>query len=229
MAEVSNYVYSLSDSFVQVNLYGGSEMTTTLRNGRSIKLKQETNYPWDGRIRITVDGLPPGHFAVRVRIPGWCKQFRLKASGSKYYTMDNGYAVVERKWNGSKDEVILDMDMPAVLLETHYLVEETRNQVAVKRGPVVYCLESADLPANGKIFDIALPANIRLKPQPMQVDKGNLVALTGTGQLLQNSTPDNLYHEISTKTKPISIKLIPYYAWANRGNTDMTVWMPVIR
>ncbi len=69
------------------------------------------------------------------------------------------------------------MDMPATLLETHHLVEETRNQVAVKRGPVVYCLESADLPAGEKVFDIALPANIKLKPMPMQVDNGDLMAL----------------------------------------------------
>lgn len=230
MAEVSNYVYSLADSFVQVNLYGGNELHTTLRNGHSIIIKQETDYPWSGRVKISIDGLPPYGIAVRVRIPGWCKRFSIKSGGTKYYTMDNGYAVIKHKWKGTRDEIILDMDMPATLLETHPLVEETRNQVAVKRGPVVYCLESADLPAGEKVFDIALPANIKLKPQPMQVDKGNIMALTGTARLLRNShASGGLYHAINTKTSSISIKLIPYYAWANRGKTDMTVWMPVMR
>lgn len=228
MAEVSNYVYSLADSFVQVNLYGGSELTTTLRDGRIIKLKQETDYPWSGKVKITVDGLPPGHFRVRVRIPDWCKKFNIRASGSKYCVLDKGYAVVERKWNGSGDVIMLELDMPVTLLETHPLVEETRNQVAVKRGPVVYCLESADLPAGEKVFDIALPANIKLKPQPMRVDNGNIMALEGTARLLQNNAT-SLYREISTTTKPVTIKLVPYYAWANRGYGDMTVWMPVMR
>jgi uncharacterized protein len=228
MAEVSNYVYSLADSFVQVNLYGGSELTTTLKDGRIIKLKQETDYPWNGKVKITVDGLPPGYFRVRVRIPDWCKKFNVRASGSKHYVLDNGYAVVERKWKGSGDVIMLDLDMPATLLETHPLVEETRNQVAVKRGPVVYCLESADLPAGENVFDIALPANIKLKPQAMQVDNGHIMALEGTARLLQNNVA-SLYREISTRTKPVAIKLIPYYAWANRGYGDMTVWMPVVR
>ena len=229
MAEVSNYVYSLTDSSVQVNLYGGNELHTTLRNGRAINLQQETSYPWEGKITIKAEGLPPGSFAIRLRIPAWCKKYSIIANGSKGYSIENGYAVIQRKWKWKDDVIILDMEMPATLVETNHLVEETRNQVAVKRGPIVYCLESADLPAGENVFGIALPAAIRWHPVPFQVDHGHLMALEGNARLLPANEANSLYREVNTQTKPVHIRLIPYYAWANRGRTDMTVWMPLLR
>lgn len=229
MAEVSNYVYSLTDSSVQVNLYGGNVLHTTLRNGRSITLYQETSYPWSGRVVIKAEGLPPGHFALRVRIPGWCKKYTIIANGTRDYRIENGYAVIRRKWKGAKDEIILDMEMPATLIETHHLVEETRNQVAVKRGPLVYCLEAADLPAGDEVFDVAIPAAMQWQQRSVQIDQARMMALEGTARLLPNGTPNSLYHPVNTQTQPVHIRLIPYYAWANRGMGDMTVWMPLLR
>ena len=121
------------------------------------------------------------------------------------------------------------MEMPAVLIESNPLVEETRNQVAVKRGPIVYCLESADLPGQ-KITDIIIPEGIKLIPFNMQIGNGKMKGLSGNAFLLESNEWNNsLYKEINRQKKPIKVKLIPYYAWANRGNTDMTVWMPVSR
>jgi DUF1680 family protein len=228
IAEVSNYVYNLTDSMLQVNLYGGNELQTYLSKGRLLKVKQETDYPWNGKVKLSIEGMPPGHFAVRVRIPGWCHKFNIKASGSKQYTMDKGYAVLLRKWTG-KDEIVLDMAMPATLMESHELVEETRNRVAVKRGPLVYCLESADMPSGGNLFDVALPASISLTPSVMLVDKGKVMALDGTARLLPSNPGNALYRAVNTSTQRVHIRLIPYYAWSNRGNTDMAVWMPLIR
>jgi len=114
-------------------------------------------------------------------------------------------------------------------LESNPLVEETRNQVAIKRGPIVYCLESADLP-DYNVFDIAIPSYVKFQPTPMKIDNGNVMALTGEAKLIQhNNWGDALYKEVNRDTRPVKIKLIPYYAWANRGKTDMTVWMPLIR
>jgi DUF1680 family protein len=229
MAEVSSYMYSLTDSSVQVNLYGGNVLQTILRNGRTIKLQQETNYPWSGRVTIKAEGLPPGYFSIRLRIPGWCKKYSITANGSSSYKIENGYAVIQRKWKGKDDMITLDMDMPATLIETHHLVEETRNQVAVKRGPLVYCLESADLRAGENVFDIALPAAMQWRTVPFQVAQGHLMALEGTARLLPANNGNSLYREVNLQTKAAHIRLIPYYAWANRGMGDMTVWMPVVR
>lgn len=107
----------------------------------------------------------------------------------------------------------LILDMPVTLLESNPLVETTKNQVTVKRGPVVYCLESTDLPREN-IFDVLIPATIKLQPIPMKVDIGNVMVLTGDAKILQSSNWKNtLYKEVSTATKPVKIKLIPYYAW----------------
>ncbi len=94
----------------------------------------------------------------------------------------------------------------------------------------MYCLESPDLTQNENVFDVAIPFNIKLTPQSEKIDNSYIMALRGKAQLIQHTNwNDVLYHEISNATKRVTIKLIPYYAWANRGKTDMTVWMPLIR
>jgi DUF1680 family protein len=139
-----------------------------------------------------------------------------------------GFAIAGRKWKIG-DKIEFTMDMRTTLIESNPLVEETKNQVTVKRGPVVYCLESADLP-NQNVFDVVIPASIKLQAVPMKIADGNVMALIGQAKLLQNTNWKNsLYKELNTNTKPVSIKLIPYYAWANRGKTDMTVWLNVQR
>ena len=132
------------------------------------------------------------------------------------------------KWK-TGDKIELTLSMPPTLIESNPLIEETRNQVAVKRGPVVYCLESTDLP-NQNVFDVAIPSSIKFQPVAMKIENGHVMGLTGEARLIQNNTWNNiLYREVNTTLKPVKIKLVPYYAWANRGKTDMTVWMPLIR
>jgi DUF1680 family protein len=232
IAEVSNYMYSVADDGLYVNLYSGNELAAKLKDGSAIQLQQTTNYPWDGKIDITIKEAPAHPVTIYLRIPGWCKKYQFKVNGKTPMSLSNinynGYKSCKQMWKAG-DKIELVLDMPATLLESNPLVEETKNQVAVKRGPVVYCLESADLPQEN-VFNIMIPSSIKLLPTPMKVDIGNTMALTGEARVLQNSNWKNiLYKEVNTTTKPIKIKLIPYYAWANRGQTDMTVWMPLLR
>ncbi len=230
IAEVSDYMYSIGEKALYINMYGGNVLNTELHDGTKIKLEQVTNYPWDGKITVTIKETTLNPVTIYLRIPGWCKQYSLKINGEvpEAPTRGNGYAIVGGKWKaGEKIELILNM--PATLLESNPLVEETKNQVTVKRGPVVYCLESTDLP-NAHVFDVTIPANIKFQTQPMKINGGNVLALTGEARVLQNSDWKNtLYKEVNTRSATIKIKLIPYYAWANRGKTDMTVWMPLMR
>jgi DUF1680 family protein len=230
IAEVSDYMYSVGEKGLYVNMYGGNTLNTQLKDGTKIRLEQATDYPWDGKITVTIREATSKEENIYLRIPGWCKSYTLKINNSypKVRDMENGYAIAGRQWKAG-DKIELVLNMPATLLESNPLVEETKNQVAVKRGPVVYCLESADLPQES-VFNVMIPSSIKLLPTPMKVDIGNTMALTGEARLLQNTSWKNiLYKEVNTTTKPIKIKLIPYYAWANRGQTDMTVWMPLIR
>lgn len=118
------------------------------------------------------------------------------------------------------------LDMHPQLIEANPLVEEDKNQVAVKRGPIVYCLESADI-SNGKsIDDIAIPENIKLTEKRISIDNHYMDALEGEAILRSGHSWKNvLYRKIESDTDKIKIRLIPYYAWGNRGNTEMTVWM----
>ncbi len=115
------------------------------------------------------------------------------------------------------------------LVEAHPLVEEARNQVAVERGPLVYCLESTDLPRGTRLLDMALPRTIDLKPRHDPALLGGLTVLEGRGEArTEPAWSGQLYRELPhTRAEPVDLKLIPYYAWGNRGPSEMTVWMPL--
>jgi DUF1680 family protein len=227
IAEVSNYMYSKSKKGLYLNMYGGSKLSTTISDGSMIQLEQISNYPWDGNIKIAISKAPAHPLPIFLRIPGWCKKYRLSLNGKTVNNakIENGYLSIDKIWKDS-DRIELELDMPATLMESNPLVEETRNQVAVKKGPIVYCLESADLPRN-KVFDVMISPNSKFRSIPMKIENGNIMALTTEARILQNTDWKNtLYRELNTKTKPVKLTLIPYFAWANRGKTEMTVWMP---
>ena len=230
IAEVNDYMYSIADEGLYINMYGGNMLNAKLKDGTVIKLEQVTEYPWDGKITILFKEATGKPVNIFLRKPGWCKSYRLIINGKVPMVIDkkNGYLIAGSNWQ-TGDKIELVLNMPATLLESNPLVEETKNQVAVKRGPIVYCLESADLP-NQNVFDVIIPASIKLEPVPMKIDIGNVMVLTGEARILQKTDWKNeLYREVNTTTTAIKIKLIPYYAWANRGETDMTVWMPLMR
>ena len=230
IAEVSNYMYSIGDDGLYINMYGGNTLSAKMKGGSSIKLEQVTSYPWDGKIVITINEMPAKQTSIFLRIPGWCRNAAIKINGKPILQTIklNAYNELKRSWKAG-DKIELTLDMPSTLIESNPMVEETKNQITVKRGPVVYCLESADLPGQN-VFDVVIPSSIKLHPMPMKIDNGNIMVLTGEAKLLENNEWKNkLYKEVNTATKPVKIKLIPYYAWANRGKSDMTVWMPLMR
>lgn len=230
ITEVSDYAYSLSDNAVWCNLFGSSQLQTTLKNGQAVSLQQESNYPWDGNVKITVEQLPADDFSLRLRLPSWCSEAKLFINGKATpYTIEKGYVNISRKWKKG-DIITWNMAMPTELLESNPLVEETRNQVAVKRGPMVYCLESNDMPSGARVFDVAIPSTATFKPTPTTLDNAPITALETTGVRINDQQWDKtLYRPLSKQKKTIPLKLIPYYAWSNRGPSEMTIWVPLVR
>lgn len=222
IAEVADYMYCINKKGLYLNLYGGNTLKTP-----SISLNEETGYPWDGKIKLTVDHAQTEAFSIFLRIPAWCHGATLRINGKQIPVAPVlGYAEIHRVWKPG-DIVLLDLPMPAVLIEANPLVEETRGQVAVRRGPVVYCLESPDLDS-GTVASIALPSTIALHPTPITIANSKMIALTGQAFLLPAGN-GQLYQELpATAPKAIKIKLIPYYAWANRCASDMTVWIDLL-
>ena len=232
IAEIQNYFYSISDEGLWVNFYGGNTLNTRLKNGSTLKLTQKSDYPWDGKIEIIMDQVPEKEFSVFMRIPAWSKNVILTVNGKlKDVELISGiYAEIKTKWKiGDKIELVIPME--PMLIEANPLVEEIRNQVAIKRGPVVYCIESVDLPENVDLFNISVPSSIDLKTKSIRIENSDIICLEGVANLSkQTDWSHKLYREISEK-KPtnIKIKLIPYYAWGNRGSGEMTVWLPLIQ
>ncbi|MCG2614796.1 glycoside hydrolase family 127 protein [Terrimonas sp. NA20] len=232
LAEINNYMYSIADDGLYVNLYGGNELNTKLKDGSALQIQQVTNYPWEGNVTFNFKQVPTAETGIYLRLPGWCKNSSIKINGKPepaVMTTNGNYILLKRKWKAG-DVLQFDMEMPAVLVESNPLVEESRNQVAVKRGPLVYCLESADLPKAEKLQSVLIPSSIVLKPVPSSIAGQKFMGLKGTAVVKKKDDWNNkLYRELNSNTQNVTIQLIPYYAWANRGRADMSVWLPLTR
>ena len=144
-------------------------------------------------------------------------------------TKANTYACVERTWKKG-DKVELALEMRVTLLEAKPLVEESRNETVVKRGPLVYCLESCDIEGGKKIDNVLIPSDINLTPVPYEIEGSKMMALEGTARLMEEKSWENtLYREVGKADGEVKIRLIPYFAWGNRGKAEMTVGMPLAR
>lgn len=230
ICEVQNYAYALSEEGVWCNLYGGSRLNTSLKDGSAIQLSQQSGYPWNGEVEITIEKAPRKQdLSLFLHIPTWCHRFSLEVNGQAFEAQnENGYAEVRRQWKKG-DVLRLSMEMTPVLIESNPLLEETRNQVAVMRGPVVYCLESTDLDGK-KIDNVVIPSDICFQTDTLTIDGAPMIALTGEALYTAETDWSNtLYRELNDKQQTIRIRLIPYYAFGNRGHSEMTVWMPLNR
>ncbi len=137
------------------------------------------------------------------------------------------YATIKRSWKAG-DAVTVQMPMEAKLLVGHPRIEEVRNQAAIKRGPVVYCIESPDLPEGTDILDVYLPADIELSAHNDPEFLGGLTTLSGN-VLLHADKKDAMYRTLEKPDwKSVQTRFVPYYAWSNRGKSEMTVWLPIV-
>lgn len=230
LAEVSAYAYSMSDEGVWINLYGSNVLDTHLPDGTPIKLRQQTDYPWEGMIRINVENTPQRETSLFLRIPGWAEDSRVTVNGKLvgHDLKSEQYFEIKRIWLAG-DRIELVLPMSAQLLEAHPLVEETRNQVAVRRGPIVYCLESVDLPNDVAIENVTISPSAKFQSRYAADLLGGTAVLEGKAYFFDGGNwGKNLYRKIPPqKPKEINVRLIPYYAWDNRGDSEMTVWMPL--
>ena len=201
------------------------------RGGR-LGLTQATKYPWDGAISVTLDEVETDEpFAVRLRVPGWASGATATVNGRPTDDAPEAgrYLAIERRWRPG-DVVRLDLPMRARLMQAHPRAEQLRNQVAVMRGPVLYCLESTDLPADRDLSNVCLPEDVELEPVAAEGLPFGLTALEG--EAVYRAEPPwgtDLYREVEPRRlEPLRVRLVPYFAWANRGPSAMSVWLPVV-
>lgn len=229
IAKLSGWAYSLSENGVAVNLYGGNRLKTKLLDGSKIELNQVTDYPWKGDVSITVGKCKRDPFDMMLRIPEWATGTSVTVNGKPVSATVNpgSFATIHRKWKKG-DVISIEMPMDIKLLEGNPLIEEVRNQAAVKRGPVVYCVETPDLPKNTDVLDVYLPLKSNLTATYKPEFLGGISTISGELKLRKDNAP-GMYREISKPSwESKQVQLVPYFAWANRGVSEMSVWLPVV-
>jgi hypothetical protein len=207
-------------------------MDWRLHDGTGLKVRQKTNYPWSGDVKITVSPAAPSEFVMYVRIPGWSTRNSVKVNGKEIAGAKSGeYLAIRRRWTAN-DTIDLNFDMTTHLLKANPAVTEDRGRVAFQRGPIVFCMEHLDQPDHGVGMNLAgytvLPGGATTEHfEPTLLD--GVLVLTHPATISKTATDMALYFPASTPKPPESpttVKLIPYYAWANRESASMQVWIP---
>lgn len=207
LPSIGNYIYGTSKEAIWVNLYIGNS-TEIQASKNHITLKQETDYPWNGEVKLTVSSTTPLNKEIRLRIPGWCKQYTLAVNGQQQMApVEKGYAVVQKEWKDG-DEISLHLEMPVEIVEADSRVKQNTGKRAIQRGPLVYCMEETD---NTKNFD-----KLAITPQTAFNCNFETSLLNGV-EIIQATNGDK------------TISLIPYYAWDNREAGKMKVWIDYIQ
>ena len=237
VASLGNYIYAKSDDAIYVNLFVGSNTTIPLKSGNVVGVKMETNYPWEGKVKLIIDPVKKEKFKVYIRIPGWSNS--RPAPGNTYvpkvivvstgnnvfinrkqvpFANANGYIVVDREWQKGD---VLDFEFPMSVQPIGAIVDvkQDSNRIAIQRGPIVYCVEGAD--NNGKAWNVIIPENTKFEVIDYKVQDEPVKALTAEVPVVTVGKDS-----MSLKTEKKKIIAIPYYTWANRGRNEMQVWLP---
>ena len=227
LAESAEYAYAADDEGVWTGLYGQNTARFALKNGAAFTLRQTTDYPFDGRIRFTVSQANGVPFVLHLRVPGWAEKAECTYDGTRKTLPSGTYA--ELQMPGQDTDVILDLHMEPRLTMAHPMIEEDRGRACVECGPLVYCIESPDAPDAKSLKDLLLPANPRFAKTEIEMDGRRIPAYTVT--LLQrgeDKEEDSLYRPLhGPDLKPVTARMIPYFAWDNRGMGEMVIWMPL--
>ena len=261
LPSVPGYIYAVKGDVLYVEMFAAGEAKLDV-GGRAVDVRQETRYPWDGRIRLTVDPEREGEFALHIRVPGWAQDrpvpsdlYRYEGGGGGTVSlrvngkavpldMDKGFARVRRDWRKG-DTVELVLPMEARRVAANEAVADDRGFVAVERGPIVYCAEAPD--NGGRALNIVLPDAAALRPEDRKGLLGGVTVLTGDALAAdpvavlreaegkakdaaaddEEESPPSSRRRIApgAELKPHRLVLIPYYAWAQRGAGEMSVWL----
>jgi len=217
-----------------VNLFIGGSATIKM-GADTVRLKQDTRYPWEADVKITVEPERSQEFAIYIRIPGWARnkpvpsdlycylnknaeKVTLKVNNRPFgLEMDKGFACIRRTWKKG-DAIELNLPMPIRRVLSHQKVKDNAGRTAIQRGPVVYCFEGADNPQG--VANLVLPPDAKCHPEYRGDLLGGIVTIKGQGQIQESQA------EGKTLLKNIEAVAIPYYAWAHRGKSEMAVWLP---
>ncbi len=237
VTSLGNYIYGKSDDGIRINLFVASNTNIKLAT-TDVAVKMQTDYPWNGKVKLNIDPIKKARFRLYIRIPGWYQDkivpgdLYTTMSNSKtssdlmpavngksvHYSYENGYAVIDREWEkGDKVEIEFPMEVKKVIAKSE--VKANRDRIALQRGPLIYCVEGADNKEG--VWNIIVPANTSFTTTAYKILDEPVVALQA---IVPSAFPD--VNGTSVVIKNRKITAIPYYCWANRGPNQMQVWLP---
>lgn len=235
VASLGNYIYGSGPQSLWINLYVSSETTVKIQD-QAINVSQTSQLPWGGRQSLTITTAQPSTFTLYLRLPDWAAS--QKVPGGIYhfvtpiqepvvvhingqqtpFTFEKGYALINRTWQ-SGDQVTIDLPMTPRFIQARTEVSQNVDRLAIQRGPLVYCVEGVD--HGGQAWHFLLDKNTKLTPAAKTILDENITALTGT---VPAFVPNARSSKLSLRPQPFTA--IPYYTWANRGQSPMQVWLP---
>ena len=235
LASLPGYIYSTSREGLWVHLYDNNELTWRLEDGRGVRVVQETKYPWEGGVTLTIQPDSAAEFSVFVRIPGWCVEPKLRVNGQDIESpvTPGTYCYVRRSWTPG-DRLELDLPMPVVVQTADPRVRANLGRVAITRGPLVYCFESVDNPGVN-VLAAAVPVDAKGEVESRTAYRADLlggVTVVSVEAVASDyeKTSGGLYRPTRAggmpKVRRVHLHAIPYYAWCNRGDSQMVVWVP---
>jgi hypothetical protein len=225
LASLGRYIYSRGENELYVHLYVGGSAVPGI-GGKEMRLSQQTDYPWDGKIRLQIDLDDPTEFMLALRIPSWCRAPEISINGENLLissVLQNGYAKLQRVWQPG-DLIELDLPMQVERVQAHPTVRANCGRAALQRGPLAYCLEEID---NGQnLNDLVLPREENLKVHFEKNLLGGMAVITGKAQRRALNEWEGALYRIEGSTREnIAFQAIPYFARDNRKPGEMLVWM----
>ena len=208
------YLATTDGTGIRVHQYAGAELRADVAGG-PVRLRIDTDYPWSGEVAVTILETPAAPWTLSLRVPGWCRSASVEVDGAGREAVPADARTVERTrpWTAG-DRVVLSLDMPPRVTRPHPRVDAVRGCVALERGPLVYCVETADVPAEVELEDVRIDADVRPGETVRDDLPGSPVGLTVAARAAGTGAA-------------IEIGAIPYFSWAHRPVEAMRIWIPV--
>jgi uncharacterized protein len=231
-ASLPAYFYSTASDGIYVHLYDNSQLRWKLDSGNPIEITQTTQYPWEGSVALRVSPAHPEEFTLYTRIPGWSRNTTVKVNGKPQGNPVAGeYLALRRTWTAN-DQVEISFDMQPQVVHANPAVADDTGRITMQRGPIIYCMEQLDQAEQRReqfsLITAKLNGNTSSKYESNLLD--GVVVLEHPGMIEETTSSASLYSAgaVEKTTQNTSLRLIPYYAWANRTPSSMQVWIPYV-
>jgi DUF1680 family protein len=229
LASLDSYLATTDADGVQLHLYAQSQFVVPMGDGR-VRLTVQTDYPWDGRIRVSVDETPEDEWTLSLRVPAWAEGATLTVKGDQQQPTAGSYARLRRTWDaGETVELVLPMEVRLTAADER--IDAVRGCVAIERGPLVYAVEHVDQPDGVVVDDLRVDVTGPRTPEHRPDLLGGVTAIRLRGRARRHETAPWPYPALAETASaadddPVEITAVPYFAWANRGIGPMRVWLP---